>query len=136
MRINFKLKNILYVAALLLVKVGYSQVCGGLLVRAYENSTLNLKDNVALDSIRVQAINRETGEETTFVFTIDMEKRPYLEVGEYDLLCSVKGEEDRLVENITVWADSIAVVELLYEPKQKLTRSQKRKRRKQRLIYE
>lgn len=130
------LKYLLSLYTLLLLFFGYSQNNGNLYVKSFKNTTLNLNDNIQFDSVFVKIINQTTREEKLVIFTTDINKRPLLEAGKYDLICSVKGEEDRIVEDIRVTGDMIAFVQLLYEPKQKLTCSQKRKRKKQVFIYE
>ena len=132
----YKLKYLLSLSAILLMFLGYSQNYGGLLVKGFKNTTLDLNDNVEVDSIHVKIVNQTTREEKTVVFTSDMKERPLLKTGKYELVCSVKNEREWVVKDITVSADMITFVELLYEPEQKLTRSQKRKRKKRRFIFE
>jgi hypothetical protein len=108
----------------------YSQGLGFLSVKGFKNTTLNLEDNVQIDSVHVKIVNQSTGEGITHVYTIDRFNRPTLEAGEYTLTCSVDGEEDWMVEGVRISAEKITFVELLYEPEEKLTFFQKRKRKR------
>lgn len=114
----------------------YAQDYGNLMVKAFKNTSLNLSDNFQLDTIRVRIINQMTLEEKTVIFTPDIQKRPLLTPGKYKLICSVHGENDRIVEDVIINTEKITFVELLYEPKQRLSCSQKRKRKKLQLIYD
>jgi hypothetical protein len=123
-------KYVVSLLSIMLMCSAYSQGLGFLSVKGFKNTTLNLEDNVQIDSVHVKIVNQSTGEGITHVYTIDRFNRPTLEAGEYTLTCSVDGEEDWMVEGVRISAEKITFVELLYEPEEKLTFFQKRKRKR------
>ncbi len=121
---------------LLLAFSSQGQNFGVIMVKAYKNTTLNLDDNIEVDSITVKVVHRKTQAERTIVFYKGQQRRPLFKPGVYTLTCSVEGEKDWVIKRVRVKADAFAFVGLLYEPEGKLSSSEKQKRNEQGFTYE
>ncbi|NVK65021.1 MAG: hypothetical protein HWE22_10565 [Flavobacteriales bacterium] len=121
---------------LLLAFSSQGQNFGVIMVKAYKNTTLNLDDNIEVDSITVRVVHRKTQAERTIVFYKGQQRRPLFKPGVYTLTCSVEGEKDWVIKRVRLKADAFAFVGLLYEPEGKLSSSQKQKRNEQGFTYE
>ena len=99
-------------------------------VEAYMNTTGKHDNNVWVDSIHVKIINLATNEESSFDFIDKEVENCYLKVGNFQLICTFKGQNEPIIVDIRAYSDQITFVSLLLEPESELSRKQRKIRRK------
>lgn len=123
------MKVIFSILILILSNNVFSQSFGGLMVRTYTNSTNNLSDNKHSDSTRVRIVNIGLAIDTTVYFSTTNNFRIHLKAGKYNLTC-ISGENSIDLQEVIISSDRITFVNLLFEPKNKLSFFDRRERKK------
>lgn len=102
---------------------------GTLKVRSYSNSTNDISDNIEEDSTLIRIINNQFNIDTTILLTQSNSNVNNLKTGDYKLICTIRKEEVTL-KAIRISSGKLTIIELLFEPNNKLGFFQKRKRKK------
>ncbi len=103
---------------------------GGLKISMYKNTNNNLKENILLDSILVNITNNQSKVDTSILNSINnSESFITMKSGKYNINFTIENEFFTL-ENILISGDRISFVDILIEPKSKLSFIEKRKRKK------